>query len=58
MSSQQNSQGWQRGVNQYGNQYDHRGDGAARGGMLNIQDVENLHISSCSWMYYFIPNET
>ena len=36
MSSQQNSQNWQRGVNQYGNQYDHRGDGAAPGGMLNI----------------------
>ena len=32
MSSQQNSQGWQRGVNQQGNQYDHRGDGAAQGG--------------------------
>ena len=32
MSSQQNSQDWQRGTNQYGNQYDHRGDGAAQGG--------------------------
>lgn len=34
MSSQQNSQNWQRGTNQYGNQYDHRGDGAAQGGKL------------------------
>lgn len=32
MSSQQN---WQRGTNQYGNQYDHRGDGAAQGGKAN-----------------------
>ncbi len=35
MSSQQNSQNWQRGTNQYGNQYDHRGDGAAQGGKFN-----------------------
>lgn len=37
MSSQQNSQDWQRGVNQDGNRYDHRGDGAAQGGMLNFR---------------------
>jgi hypothetical protein len=35
MSSQQNSQNWQRGTNEYGNRYDHRGDGAAQGGKLN-----------------------
>lgn len=25
---------WQRGTNQYGNRYDHRGDGAAQGGTI------------------------
>ena len=34
MSSNNND--WQRGTNQYGNQYDHRGDGAAQGGVVSL----------------------
>ncbi len=51
MSSQQNSQNWQRGTNEYGNRYDHRGDGAAQGGkpdQLLLQDkfgTSIVHIS-------------
>ena len=45
MSSQKNSQYWQRGTNQYGNNYDHRGDGAAQGG--------TYHYSNTDGSYYY-----
>ncbi|UJR37909.1 hypothetical protein I4U23_030597 [Adineta vaga] len=45
MSSQQNSQNWQQGTNQYGNYYTHRGEGAAHGG--------NYHYSNQDGSYYY-----
>ena len=61
MSSQQNSQNWQRGTNQYGNQYDHRGEGAAQGGKANEErnrvhlfiDLGNYHYSNRDGSYYY-----
>ncbi|CAF1433208.1 unnamed protein product [Rotaria magnacalcarata] len=45
MSSNSNYTQWQRGTNQNGNQYDHRGDGAARGG--------TYHYSNRDGSYYY-----
>jgi hypothetical protein len=49
MSSQQN---WQRGTNQYGNQYDHRGDGAAQGG--NSTHLLYIYLAECICLYRFL----
>ncbi|UJR32216.1 hypothetical protein I4U23_019681 [Adineta vaga] len=45
MSWEYNSYYWQRGVNQYGNRYDYRGEGAARGG--------SYHYSNNDGSYYY-----
>ena len=50
MSSRQNSQNWQRGINQYGNRYDHRGDGAAQGGKLNQLLLDEKFDTSAIWI--------
>jgi hypothetical protein len=45
------SENWRRGTNQFGNRYDHRGEGAAEGGMSNFYYamLENRHC-------YFLRN--
>lgn len=49
MSNNPNSNQWQRGVNQYGNQYDHRGPGMASGGSLYVYISKFKSIFLCTF---------